>query len=515
MDQLSPHPNKEYYKRKSVDFSDTKIKRKENKYGYLQYMDRTDSLYRCVIFGERLGAVIGDEIIVGRLCLSRRHPEVEKLDQHLFEFVENLRFDGSGKQLTALRGERSKKRSPSRTALAAAPEPPIPLSVAQPSVAATSPSSRIALPPAEYKPLPVGTKVTYDTWGYTVTKSDGFDIKFKTTAGDWKHYYAAFGKQGENVYWVWKTTLDDESRSVLEGLWPLKVGKKAKWNLEESNSLGTRKRYWTVTVEVVGTEILELNGILYPTYVVKEHAFSEGALQISNYTGPMEYTETKWYNPKSGLVLKSVRDWIQGLKKGEQEYSLVRVRFPKGTTTHVLAGTKIRPSATASALASGPTARPLVRPPAPAPPPMAGPMAKKPRRMPTADLAAAPPEHAEPSLPPAEYKPLPVGTKVTYDTWGYTVTKSDGFDIRFKTTAGNWKQYYAVFGKQGDNVYCTRCSTTSSVSNPLDWSATLDHKSKTVLEGLWPLKIGKKAYGTWRNRPIICTGALHLHGPGP
>ena len=118
---LEKESNKEFYKKISVDFSDTKIKRRKNKYGYLQYMDRMDSLYRCVIFGERLGAVLGDEIIVGRLCLSRRHPEVEKLDKHLFEFIESLRFDGSGKQLTALRGEGSKQRSPSKTAPATPP----------------------------------------------------------------------------------------------------------------------------------------------------------------------------------------------------------------------------------------------------------------------------------------------------------------------------------------------------------------------------------------------------------
>ncbi len=51
-------------------------------------------------------------------------------------------------------------------------------------------------------------------------------------------------------------------------------------------------------------------------------------------------------------------------------------------------------------------------------------------------LAATPAEQSGPSLPPAEYKPLPVGTVVTYDTWGYTVTTSDGYDIRFKTNAG-------------------------------------------------------------------------------
>ena len=100
-------------------------------------------------------------------------------------------------------------------------------------------------------------------------------------------------------------------------------------------------------------------------------------------------------------------------------------------------------------------------------------------------LAATPADRTGPQLPPAEYKPLPVGTVVTYDTWGYTVTKTEGFDITFRTTAGNWKHYYAVFGKQGDSVYCTECEH--------DWRTTLDDKSKTALEGLWPLKVGKKA----------------------
>ncbi len=99
---LEEESKKELYKKLSVDFSDTKIKRRENKYGYLQYMDKTDSLYRCIIYGERLGAVRGSEFVVGSLWLSRGHSEVEKLDQHLFEFIENLRTDGSGKQLTAL-----------------------------------------------------------------------------------------------------------------------------------------------------------------------------------------------------------------------------------------------------------------------------------------------------------------------------------------------------------------------------------------------------------------------------
>ncbi len=94
--------NAKIFENIGFDFSDTKIKRRENKYGYLQYMDRTGSRYRCIVYAQRLGAVRGSEYVYGRLCLNPRHREVENLDQHLFEFIENLRIDGSGKQLTAI-----------------------------------------------------------------------------------------------------------------------------------------------------------------------------------------------------------------------------------------------------------------------------------------------------------------------------------------------------------------------------------------------------------------------------
>ncbi len=138
--------------------------------------------------------------------------------------------------------------------------------VAGAPVLAAAPANQAGpqLPPAEYKPLPKGTLVTYDTWGYTVTKTEGFDITFKTTAGNWKHYYAVFGKHGEEVYGTqnargdsWETTLDDESRSALESLWPLKVGKKIvldlkeEWSPEDDGStggFGYEIQMWTVSV---------------------------------------------------------------------------------------------------------------------------------------------------------------------------------------------------------------------------------------------------------------------------
>ena len=54
-----------------------------------------------------------------------------------------------------------------------------------------------------------------------------------------------------------------------------------------------------------------------------------------------------------------------------------------------------------------------------------------------ADVALADVEVA--SLPLAEYKPLPVGTKVNYDTLGHTVKRSGGFKTVVQTSkTNNW-----------------------------------------------------------------------------
>ncbi len=42
-------------------------------------------------------------------------------------------------------------------------------------------------------------------------------------------------------------------------------------------------------------------------------------------------------------------------------------------------------------------------------------------------LAATPAEQAGPQLPPAEYKPLPVGTRIRYSDRTLEVTRTDGF----------------------------------------------------------------------------------------
>ncbi|MCH7551347.1 MAG: hypothetical protein IIA35_06585, partial [Proteobacteria bacterium] len=67
--------------------------------------------------------------------------------------------------------------------------------------------------------------------------------------------------------------------------------------------------------------------------------------------------------------------------------------------------------------------------------------------------ATAAPAAEGPALAPAEYKPLPVGTKVRYDTWAFTVTRSEDLEVAVKTDKRKWVVTYGLFGKQGSNIY--------------------------------------------------------------
>ena len=197
------------------------------------------------------------------------------------------------------------------------------------------------LSPAPYKALPVGTKVNYDNWGFDVKRSDGFESAVKVPRlGKWFITYAVFGRAGDDVYSpgggaTWETELGSGARSALQGLWPLQVGKKASFGFQEKYDGG--ERTWKLTLEVTGTESLVLNNLAYPTFMVKEHATSEG----NGYGPALEYTASHWYNPDSGIILKSRREWIRSPDAGsEEEYSIVRVSYPSGTTTHALKGTR-------------------------------------------------------------------------------------------------------------------------------------------------------------------------------
>ena len=213
----------------------------------------------------------------------------------------------------------------------------------------------LTLGPAEYKPLPVGTKVRYDNLSYTVQRTDGFETIVKEgKQGKWPKIYAGFGWQGDDYYtlrvtnawdsFIWTTEFDDQNKKALEKLWPLKVGNKTTLSFgEEFAGMygGKATRTWNMTVEVLDTENLRPRNLVYPTFVVQVHVSSEAPV-LPLYDFPeQEYTETYWYNPGSGLPLKFVRNWIRGGEAdSNDQYLLEKVTYPKGTTTHALKGTK-------------------------------------------------------------------------------------------------------------------------------------------------------------------------------
>ncbi|MCH7937390.1 MAG: hypothetical protein IH994_09940 [Proteobacteria bacterium] len=103
----------------------------------------------------------------------------------------------------------------------------------------------VTLPPAEYKPLPIGTKVKFDNRSFEVTETDGFLTVFKARSEGanswlgkskrsegWMRAYGLFGEFTPNMH-VFDTRgdlityeIDGDERDKLKSLWPLEVGKK-------------------------------------------------------------------------------------------------------------------------------------------------------------------------------------------------------------------------------------------------------------------------------------------------
>jgi len=226
---------------------------------------------------------------------------------------------------------------------------------AQASAAVPDPRNILGLPPAKYKGLPKGTKVKFRTEegvkSFTVTKNEGPEYTYKIE-NEWKSLYALYGRSGPNQYTHgtdvnYEAEFGDATESALAGLWPLTVGKSVAIKFEEPFT-GGRSAYmipypWEIEFQVIRTEAIELNGKTYASYVIREHAVRGKRIPSQRSA---EYTATIWYNPSSGLILKSETEDT----RGPTSYSLISVTFPTGTTAHALT-----PVPAAELMASAPT----------------------------------------------------------------------------------------------------------------------------------------------------------------
>ncbi len=259
-----------------------------------------------------------------------------------------------------------------------------------------SAAETVTLPPAEYKPLPIGTKVKFDNRSFEVTETDGFLTVFKARSEGanswlgkskrsegWMRAYGLFGEFTQNMH-VFDTRgdlityeIDDDERDKLKSLWPLEVGKKISFELEEGGGECTDPDEWQITLEVTKSEVIAVKEVNYPVYVIEERGKSS--------SGKI-YKGKRWYQPDAGIVIKAERDWVKSFQvrpmiadaggaplgglgggfgggfggfggslmcmgtdyvkepifgEGEEDnYSLVRVTYPEGTITHVLKGTE-------------------------------------------------------------------------------------------------------------------------------------------------------------------------------
>ena len=210
------------------------------------------------------------------------------------------------------------------------------------------------LGPAAFKPLPVGTKVKYDDRNLTVKSSEGFRTVYRVWVGGkkaWLGTHALFGEYAANLY-VYHDggdaiayEIDDTNKSKLEALWPLEIGKEARFQMIEEAAVADDRQTWTISLKVVKTDVVQVKKVRYATFLIEERARSSGG---------MSFMRKKWYHPQSGLILKSTKTWtgknqfgnnykkISYFEKDEEEnYLLNEVDFPEGTTTHALTGTEV------------------------------------------------------------------------------------------------------------------------------------------------------------------------------
>lgn len=233
-------------------------------------------------------------------------------------------------------------------------------------------ASPVTLPPAPYKAPPVGLRIKYDDRIYRVTRTDGHLTVYRSITGDTLSYlsaYALFGEYAEDLYvyspsgGIADYTIDSESKKKLRAFWPLKVGKKTRFSLEEGVSIKTWEDVWTIALNVSKAETITLNGKEYDTYVIDEEGRSDSG---------KAYVGRRWYDPAMGVIVKAERTWMKSFEvagefssyskaphfaAGETDsYTLVRALFPKGAPAIAVASAPVA-SAKAPAVSAAEIAR--------------------------------------------------------------------------------------------------------------------------------------------------------------
>lgn len=114
----------------------------------------------------------------------------------------------------------------------------------------------------------------------------------------------------------------------------MQVGSSAEFEVEEritgNQFQQSENDTWQFNLKVIGIESVEVGGRHLSTFVIETRATSSLG---------RAFTQTQWYHPNGGLVVKSIRRWAgasvpqarRGMRPGDEETQFLQsVRFPKG-----------------------------------------------------------------------------------------------------------------------------------------------------------------------------------------
>ena len=228
------------------------------------------------------------------------------------------------------------------------------------SVARMVPPARRAaaseLPPAPYTVPPTGTILDYGDWRCTVGDVSGYAY-FCSQGARRAQFFSRFVHIGTAPGDGYAGTLDEitctdqgsratsinvkrlpplvvggEGRAALKALWPLKIGRKAAFELTDS----TGRRHISVSLAVSGTETLPWGGEKRAVFKIAAEYLVDCEYENrygASYTP--EFKQTWWYDPKESLILKFTRHWPD--IAGNSGYALKNVTYPKSSA---MAGAK-------------------------------------------------------------------------------------------------------------------------------------------------------------------------------
>ena len=190
------------------------------------------------------------------------------------------------------------------------------------------------LPPAEYKPLPVGAVIDYDSWTCEVIRSNEVATNCRDPDGartsitghlvpygkvkdapplKWQAPFMLYGTGFEYALKLKSIELDQEAQSKILSLWPLKVGNSAKYKpkYDADNKYGSKPRL-SSHLKVKRMERVQVSNAHYDSFVIVENARRSHYLTRGGLGSDDNFRRTIWYAPALGVVVKEKFEWTTG-----------------------------------------------------------------------------------------------------------------------------------------------------------------------------------------------------------